>query len=418
MTSKELLQKTLNHQEPEKIVFDMGASAVTGIHVLAMERLRDYYGLEKKLVRVIEPYQMLGLVEDDMIEALGIDVVGAWGEENMFGNNNLPPLKMYKTLWGQEVLVPEMFNPIADKNGNLLSYPASDTTVSPSAMMPKNGYFFDAIERQQPIIEDELEPQNNLEEFVPISSESLRYWKEETDKLQVSGKGILASLGGTALGDIALIPAMQLKHPKGIRSVAEWYMSTLIRTDYVSQVFDEQSNIAVENLQKIYDVIGNNIDVVNICGTDFGTQDSTFCSPEQFDELWLPYYQRINSWIHSHTNWKTFKHSCGAVENFMERFIDAGFDIINPVQLGAKGMDPKHLKNTYGKHLTFWGGGVDTQKTLSFATPKQVEEEVLRNCEIFAKDGGFVFNTVHNIQANVPTENIVAMINALRKFNR
>ncbi len=418
MGSRELLQKTLNHKEPEKVVFDMGASAVTGIHVLALERLRDYYGLEKKPVRVIEPYQMLGLVEDDMIETLGIDVVGAMGEDNMFGNNNQPPLKMFKTPWGQEVLVPEMFNPVADGNGNLLSYPASDTTVEPSATMPKNGYFFDAIERQQPINEDKLDPQDNLEEYAPILPETLEYWKKETDILLATGKGILASLGGTALGDIALIPGMQLKQPKGIRSVSEWYMSTLIRTDYVSRVFDKQSSIAVENLQKIYEVIGDNIDVANICGTDFGTQDSTFCSTEQFDELWLPYYRRINDWIHAHTNWKTFKHSCGAVENFMDRFIDAGFDIINPVQVSAKGMDPKHLKKTYGKHLTFWGGGVDTQKTLSFATPKQVEEEVLRHCEIFARDGGFVFNTVHNIQANVPTENIVAMINALQKFNQ
>ena len=133
--------------------------------------------------------------------------------------------------------------------------------------------------------------------------------------------------------------------------------------------------------------------------------------------MWLPYYRRINDWVHTNTNWKTFKHSCGAVETFMYRFIDAGFDIINPVQISARGMDPRHLKNTFGKDLVFWGGGIDTQKTLPYASPEKVREEVLHLCDVFARDGGFVFNTIHNIQANVPVENIVAMVNAIQEFN-
>ena len=131
----------------------------------------------------------------------------------------------------------------------------------------------------------------------------------------------------------------------------------------------------------------------------------------------MAYYTRINRWIHENTSWKTFKHSCGAVESFMPKFIEAGFDIINPVQINAKGMDPVHLKKTYGNDLVFWGGGIDTQKILPYATPEKVKEEVLRLCDIFSKDGGFVFSTVHNIQANVPVENIVAMIDAIREFN-
>jgi uroporphyrinogen-III decarboxylase len=159
------------------------------------------------------------------------------------------------------------------------------------------------------------------------------------------------------------------------------------------------------------------MDAIYICGTDFGTQESTFCSPEQFRELWLPSYRKINDWIHAHTTWKTFKHSCGAVESFIPLFIEAGFDILNPVQVNAKGMDPVQLKKNYGKEIVFWGGGIDTQKTLPFATPEKIREEILRLCEIFAKDGGYVFNTVHNIQANVPLENVVAMVEAVKEFN-
>jgi hypothetical protein len=417
MTSKELLQQTLAHTQPERIVFDMGSTAVTGIHVRALEKLRMYYGLEKRPVRVIEPYQMLGLVEQDLMDAIGVDVTGAWGEENLLGYNNNPPLKLFKTFWGQEVLVPEKFSTVTNEKGELLSFPDGDKSVDASAKMPESGYFFDAIDRQQPIDEDKLNVEDNLEEFSLISSAALSYWKQEIDRVKSTGKAIVAGFGGTALGDIALVPAMNLKNPKGIRNIEEWYISTVMRSDYVREIFDRQSALAVENLRRIFTTVGNDIDVVFICGTDFGTQNSSFCAPEQFDDLWLPYYKRINDWIHTNTSWKTFKHSCGAVEGFMSRFIEAGFDIINPVQLSATGMNPEELKEKYGKLLTFWGGGIDTQKTLPYGTPADVRKEVLHLCEVFGRDGGFVFNTVHNIQADVPVENIVAMIDAVHEFN-
>ncbi len=417
MTSKERFDLTVNHKQPDRVVVDLGSTAVTGIHVLSVENLRKHYGLESKPVRVIEPYQMLGEVDQELIGVMGIDVIGAWGMNNMFGIYNHEPLKEFTTFWGQKVLVPENFNTTKDEKGDLLIYPEGDLSVSPSARMPKASYFFDAIIRQEPIDEEKLDVADNLDEFGLITTRELDFWKEATKNARASGKAVIAGLGGTALGDIALVPGIQMKHPKGIRDITEWYMSTIMRPDYVKSIFDRQSEIALENFSRLHKVIGDNLDAVFICGTDFGTQDSTFCAPEQFDDLWLPYYRRINDWVHANTNWKTFKHSCGAVETFMGRFIDAGFDIVNPVQVSARGMDPAHLKNTYGKDLVFWGGGIDTQKTLPYSTPQQVREEVLHLCDIFAKDGGFVFNTVHNIQANVPVGNIVAMVEAIREFN-
>ena len=181
--------------------------------------------------------------------------------------------------------------------------------------------------------------------------------------------------------------------------------------------FERQTEIGVENLAKIFQRVGNKVDVVFICGTDFGTQSSTFCSPNAFCKLYMPYYRRINDWIHANTTWKTFKHSCGAVETFMELFIESGFDIVNPVQCSAKGMDPRVLKEKYGDRLTFWGGGIDTQRALPFGTPGEVKDEVRRQCEIFGEGGGFVFNAVHNIQAGTPVENVVAMVEALHEVN-
>ncbi len=418
MTSKERILTAIGHREPDIIPVDFGATPVTGIHVLAVERLRQYYGLEKRPVKVIEPYQMLGEVDEELREAIGVDVIGLSPKNNMFGFDNGAPYKEFKTFWGQVVLVPQNFNTTIDENGDLLIYPEGDTSVPASGKMPKAGYFFDAIIRQEPLEEDKLDPEENLEEFSPVSQEELDYWKREVDSVKDSGKMIIANFGGTAFGDIALVPGLNLKHPKGIRDVTEWYMSTLMRPDYIHAIFDKQSDIAIGNLEKIYATIGDDVDGVFICGTDFGTQDSQFCGKDTLEDLYVPYYKKINNWIHEHTSWKTFKHSCGAVEPFINTFIDSGFDILNPVQIGAAGMDPQHLKDTYGDRITFWGGGVDTQKVLPFGSPEDVKKQVRETCRIFSKGGGFVFNTVHNIQANVPVENLFAMMETLKEIRK
>jgi len=412
-TSKQNFLETINHRQPEKVVVDLGSTHVTGIHSLIVAKLRDYYGLEKKPIKIIEPYQMLGEIDPDLIKEMNIDVIGLFGPKNMFSISN-ENWKLHKTLWGQEVLFPANFNYTFNINGDILMYPEGDTSLSPSAMMPKSGYFFDAIERQGPIDEKKLKIEDNLEEFGYVTASDLVYWKTQVDLLKRSDKAVIASIGGTALGDIALVPGIGLRDPKGIRGVAEWYMSTLTREQFIRELYDKQTDIAIENLKKIFAVIKNNIDAIVICGTDFGTQNSTFCSPETYNHLWLPYYKKVNNWIHETTTWKTFKHSCGAVESFIPLFIESGFDIINPVQINASGMDSKLLKEKYGESIVFWGGGVDTQGVFAFGKPKEVKDQVKRQCEILNMKGGFVFNTVHNIQANVPFENVVAMLDALK----
>ncbi len=414
-SSKQNLLKTLNHQQPDRVVVDFGSTAVTGIHVRVVEKLREYYGLEKKPIKVFEPYQMLGEIEDDLLSAMNIDVVGLYGPKNMFSVAN-ENWKVHKTLWGQEVMFPGEFNYTYTTGGDILMYPEGDTSEPPSAMMPKTGFFFDALNRQGPIDDSTLKIEDNLEEFSPVSKEELAYWKNQASGERMTSKGVVASFGGTALGDIALVPAMGLKNPKGIRGVEEWYMSTLIREDFVKEIFDRQTDLAIENLKLIKEQVGDVVDAVFTCGTDFGTQNSTFCSSETYDRVWKPYYRKVNDWIHENTRWKTFKHSCGAIGTLLENLIDSGFDIINPVQINAAGMNPRELKKKYGDRVVFWGGGVDTQGAFAFGNPQQVKDQVKLQCEILNDNGGFVFNTVHNIQANVPFQNVVALLEALREL--
>jgi hypothetical protein len=404
----------LNHRAAGRIPVDFGSTAVTGIHVSCVAALRERYGLERRPVKIHEPYQMLGLLEDDLQRAMGIDVEGVFPRNTMFGF----PIEDWKP-WifqGVEVLVPADFNTTAGQNGDTFIYPQGDTSVAPSGRMPKDGFFFDSIVRQKPIDEDKLDPADNLEEFTPIAEEDLAWFARSARRARATGRAVIANFGGTALGDIALVPAPFLKDPKGIRDVAEWYMSTRSRREYIHRVFSRQCDIALENLEKIRVAVGGCVDAVFTCGTDFGTQTSAFCSVPAFRELYFPYYKRLNEWIHRNTNWKTFKHSCGSVARFIDSFIECGFDILNPVQCSAAGMDPVQLKQRYGDRIVFWGGGVDTQQVLPFGTPAQVRAQVLERCEVFSGNGGFVFNTIHNIQAQTPVENVVAMMEAVREF--
>ena len=415
MTSKERVMASVNHKQPNRIPVDFGGTAVTGIHASIVSALRNYYKLEKRQIKIHEPFQCLGVIDDDLQNAMGVDVEPVIGRKNFFGftNENWKPWTMPD---GLEVLVPGGFNTTIGDDDKIYIYPEGDLTAGRSAVMPEGGHFFDAIERQEPIDDDNLNVEDNLEEYGPVSEKDLEYFVLQSGRARATDKAVVASFGGTSLGDIACVPAVQLKNPKGIRSVTEWYMSTVMRRDYIYEIFERQVDIALKNLDLIWKRVGNNVDIVFICGTDFGTQTGTFCSPDTYKDLWMPPYKRINTWIHNNTTWKTFKHSCGSVVTFMNDFIESGFDIINPVQCSATGMDPKILKEEYGKDIVFWGGGIDTQKVLSFADPEIVKSEVLRNCEIFSKDGGYVFNTVHNTLANVPQENLAAMVEALNEF--
>ena len=206
-----------------------------------------------------------------------------------------------------------------------------------------------------------------------------------------------------------------MKNPRGIRDIAEWYMSTVSRREYVYRVFERQCEIGLANLEKIHGVVEERVSAVFLTGTDFGTQTGPFISPKTYRELYQPFHKTVNDWVHQHTTWKTFIHSCGSVIALLPDMVEAGFDILNPVQCSAAGMDPARLKEQFGSKLTFWGGGVDTQKTLPFGTPDQIRREVKERIAIFGRGGGFIFNTVHNVQANTPRDNLVSLYEAFKE---
>jgi len=448
LTGRERVLRALEYKEVDRVALDLGGTFGTGAHVSFIAKLRQRLGLEGKnelvnpprhkdggqaharRIKVIEPYQMLGEVAADLRDALGIDIVNLPGPKNIFGFENTD-FKLWRTFDGTDVLVPGKFNTEPEPNGDILQYPEGDKSAPASARMPKGGCYFESIIRQEPIDEANLNPADNLEEFKPISDEDLEIYEQRANELyQNTDLAITAEFPGTGFGDITKVTAPDLKHPKGIRSIEEWYISTVTRKEYIKEVFAGQAEITLKNLERIYQAVGNKVHIVLLDTTDLAAQDTLFCSPQGYRELYLPFSKKLNDWIHSHTKWKTMKHCCGCCEPLIEGFIEAGFDILSPVQTSAKGMDPKLLIDKYGGRIVLWGG-VDAQpfdfaqggerakrvepQTLISGKPDEVRRQVAERLQIFNKTNGFVFSTVHNIQCNTPVENVLAMFEALAR---
>ncbi len=418
ITGRQRVRAALEHRQPDRVPLDFGGCNQTTVHVGVIAQLRARLGLERRPVQVEEPYTMMGRFDEDLKAALGVDVDALLPLGTFFGVPR-DGWKDYVMEDGLQVLVPAGFNVSRDAAGNLYAYPQGDASVPPSGVMPQGGYYFDTILRQDPLpaADADLKLEDNLEEFTYVSPGELDFLASQLPANRRSGRALFGVVPGAGLGDIACVPGPWLKHPKGIRDITEWYISTATRRDFLHRLFDRQTDIVLRNLNEIHRLVGEAMDLAWVCGTDFGTQSSTFCSPQTYRELYQPYYRKVNDWIHRRTHWKTFKHCCGSVTTLMEGFIASGFDVLNPVQWTAANMDPALLKERFGERIVFWGGGVDTQRTLPFGTPAQVREEVLAACRIFAPGGGFVFNTIHNVQARTPIENVIAMLEAVREFN-
>lgn len=390
----------------------------TGMHCSIVAALREHYGLERHPVKIVSPYQMLGLIEDDLREAMGVDTTMVPPLKSHFGNS-LDEWKLWRAIWGQEILIPASMEMDYCNDGGVVVYPQGDRSVPPSAKMPASGFFFDTIERQEgDFDEDNPDPRPNTEEFGILSDEAVAKIAARAKEVRASGRAVMYTSPGTTISSPSQLAAMGLKHPHGLRILADWYMALVAMPDFIAEIFAAQTEYGIENLRKVHEAAGGDIDLVMTCTCDFGTQISTMISPETLENLFGPPYCKLNNWIHENTGWKIFKHSCGAIEPFIDNLIDYGFDILNPVQCSAAGMDPRLLKKKYGGRICFWGGGVDTQSTLPFGTPEEVREQVLERCRIFAPGGGFVFNAVHNVQALTPTANVVAMLDAVHEYNR
>lgn len=402
MTSRERVRASLAHREPDRVPIDLGSNLTSGIMAHALDRLRAHLGFERRPVRVHEVFQMLGEVEMDVVERLGADILPVEPLVQFFGlrRENWKPWKLWD---GTGVLVPGQFDVELDAEGGWLLHSGGDPTRPVEARMPRGGFYFDmpSLTESRP-------------DWVPPRLDDVR-------REHLLGPGELEHMQGRAehlrrTTDKALmLGAWDTTGLPWVGSIPDFLMLLLSDTAYVRDMFAARTEVAIANLEKLAAHLGDTIDVIGMEGNDFGAQNAELFSPELFQELFVPFLREQNDWVHRHTRWKTWYHCCGSITRILPMMIDCGVDVINPVQTSASGMDPSMLKSRFGDRIVFWGGGVDTQRTLPFGSPDQVAAEVRERIRLFGPGGGFVFNPIHNIQQGTPPENIVAAYDAARE---
>ncbi len=418
MTSRERVLAAINHREPDRVPLDMGSSLTTGIMVTAYAKLRRELGVNSTPPKVSDLLQMLAEVELPVLERLGCDVVPLLPTVRFFGVA-FDDWKPWRTFDGTDVLVPKQFDYTVDNNGDLLISPRGDTSRPPRGRMPKDGYYFDIIPHQEPIDWDDLNPDEFAEQFQPFTDEMLEHLRKTAEELYANTDyAILGGFGQGGLGDLPMVLAADMERPKGIRNFDDWMVAHVTHPEYIKGIFARQTERAIENMKLYHEAVGDRIVAIFVSGTDFGTQRGEFISPDLYREIYFPFHKQMNDWVHANTRWKTFYHCCGSIYHLIPSFIEAGIDILNPVQCSAANMGPQRLKREFGDRIVFWGAAVDTQKTLPFGSPDQVREEVAERIRTFAPGGGYIFNAIHNIQAKTPVENILAMFEAARERGR
>ncbi|GAB6166640.1 uroporphyrinogen decarboxylase family protein [Thermostilla marina] len=391
MLARERVLKAINHEEPDRVPIDVGGTRQSGIAASTYHRLKRHLGIETP-TRVYDVYQMLAEIERPILERFGADVVGLNRLCVAFGIRNDQGWKPWTLFDGTPVEVPVGFTPETEPDGNLvLRHPDG----SLMARMPKGGYYFDRLDKYPGAAHADPESL----ELPIISDEECDYLRAQAEAYrQNSDFAIIAPFG----------PPYELFFGLGTGDFSAWMMTLATEPEYVHRLYERLTDAWIENLRKFTDAVGDLIDIIQF-NDDLGTQEAPFLSPKMFRELVFPYYKRGLDWIHEHTKLKVFMHNDGAIYPFIPTLIEMGVDILNPVQTTAKGMDPVKLKAEFGDRLTFWGAACDCQKTLPFGTPEEVAAEVEATLEILAPGGGYVLASVHNIQANVPPENIVAL---------
>jgi uroporphyrinogen decarboxylase len=382
MNSRERIFQSLNHAEPDRVPFDLAGSTWTGITNTAYQNLRKYKGLSPSAPDWSDVIQQIVIPSEEILNELNVDTRGVF------------PLTSHN--W-------DVYSKLKDVGDYFEYFDEWGFTHH----FPKNGYWFSLVKHPMDGIDFEMEglienymwpDAGNKERFTGMREKAIRFRNE--NKI-VMTKGLCAGL---------------FEMHQRVRGVENAMVDPFLFPVNSDKLVGKLADLKIEFWDGLLNEIGDVVDIAGE-GDDYGTQQSQLISPDQFREYYKPHFLRVLKFIKEKApNIKLMFHSCGNVRPIIPDLIEMGVDILNPVHITATGMEPVQLKQDFGKELVFWGGGVDTQKVLPSGTLNEVRDDVKRNIDALAPGGGFVFTTVHNIQAEVPAENIVAMIDALKEF--
>ncbi len=406
MTSRERVRKTTNHEIPDKCPIDFGGTRVTGIHADLYVELGRALGIDTELPRVWDQFQFLARVEAPMRARFQGDIIHLENVCEYFelDNENWKP---WTTSQNHQVLMPGNFQPVEDERGYLhlkgLTPQTRDKTLG---LMPQNGIYFERYNEPSDVrdFDDPMSP----EEWGRVYDQRYRYTDEELKKLEKTARCMHTYTDYAVCGGFNRLKMTSPVTYAG-HSLQDWMMRLMMEPEYVDEILDvtaeKCSAIAKEYLQ----AVGPYIDILSVSTTDYGTQDRELFNPEIFKEHFISPIKKVNDTIRANSQVKNFYHSCGSIYHLLPYMIEAGIDIINPIQTSAANMDAADIKKKYGDKITIWGCGMDTQQKLPGGTPEEVSQAVKERMEIMMPGGGFIFAPEHNLQPNAPIENIVAM---------
>lgn len=396
MTSRERVLKTLRHEEPDMVPIDLGAMRSTGIMAIAYNKLKKHLDIDGGLTRVYDIGQQLAEPEPQILERFQVDVVdlsNTFGEESVdWVDWTLPD--------GSAGQVHKVFLPI--RKGNEWVLMDGDRVA---ARMPEDCLYFESC---NPPLEH-AETSSDIQSFnwYFYSDEDLKMLEHKARDLYKNTEyAIMGGFGGNIL-----------ELGQAYRGWSNFMMDLAMNPGFAEELMDKMVEVHLKNLEGYLQAVGDYIQIIQM-GDDLGTQNATQLSPDMYREMIKPRHEKIYQYVKKNSDLFVFLHSCGSIYDLIPDLIETGVDILNPVQTSANKMDPVRLKSEFGDKITFWGGGVDTQHVLPEGSPEQVEDMVKQRIEIFAPGGGFVFNQVHNIQANVPPENVVAAYDTAAKWRR
>jgi len=378
MNHCERVVTALNHKEPDRIPIDLGATIVSSITKSAYLPLMEHLNIPQEEIQMLDYVQQLPYLDEALLERFGVD----------FRMVQLPAA----TAPGLQIFQEGDYYAFIDRWGSKLHMPK------------EGGYYFDWVEFpiQEPTFEalDRYSwPHPDPEEFILRLGEQAKFLYENTD---------------FALVGSAVIGGGIFEQPARTMGMEPFLMSLVAEPKFADRLMEKITDIYIESCNNYLDKVGEYIQVFTYWD-DVNTQHGWLINPDTYRKMVKPKQRKLVEAIKKKTGAKLFFHGCGAAFDLIPDLIELGFDIINPVQVSANGMDTKRLKQTYGKDITFWGG-VDTQQVLPFGSQAKVEEEVKRRIDDLAPGGGFVFAAVHNIQAQVPPENIVTMFDTALNY--
>ncbi len=411
MTARERVIATIEHREPDRLAVDLGSTPSSGISAVAHANLVRHLGLGNQQTRVYDVVQQLAQPSDELLNRFRIDAVDI-GRTFNERDQDWHPMVLPS---GTEVQVPAWFNPVHQADGAWEAFDASGLRI---ASMPLGANFFD--QTYFPYLDGYPDDLSGLADVMPkVLWSGLVHspWDHagEADFWEQLRARTIALRASTDRALMVVVGCNLFEWGTFLRRIDNFLMDLATEEDNVHRLLDALLEIHMATLDKVFASVGDLVDIIRF-GDDLGMDRGPLMSPTTYRTFFKPRHAALNAYVHKHTTLKTFLHSCGSIHKLLPDLIEAGVDIINPVQITAKDMEPWRLKADFGKDITFWGGGADTRVVLPHGTIAEVKDHVRRNIDTFAPGGGFVFVPAHNMLPDIPPRNIEAMFQAVDEY--